>query len=1023
MKGVIAALCCVLLSCCAKTIAQPICGFDQSNRALLQSGSLYKSRLSFNEQKLEKLIEEKKARKNHQEKEMHVFTVPVVVHVLHTGEAAGTLYNPSDEQLLEAIDYLNAVYDGTDPSLTPAGTDAAGDIGLRFVLAKRDPDCNSTTGIHRVDMSSNAEYVANGATNSDVSKDIAMKSPIAWDQSKYYNIYVVHKINGHDGTSGQFIAGYAYFPTSNIVDGTVMLATQMKAGSKTLAHEIGHAFNLYHPFEGSPHRGMCPAGQGDRVDDTDPVSFNASTSGVVDFTCRTGHNDCADADYNIRTESNFMNYTHCYTLFTPGQRDRMRASILLDERKGLLTSTGTIPTYEDPLCPPRINFEQQTAVLAKAGATANGCMKYHDYELKLTISGDPLQNATATLMVDPASTALEHGDFDFPGGKNIVFPGGSNDSRSFVLRVYDNGSSTEAMLLRLGFSVNNGGGIAEKGSAAPVMDISILPHDRSPVAPGTPATATVGLSAYHINNARLFDATLQQQKTQILYKAGELSAAGISAGSITAIRFFIEKRTTRAFTNLNIKMTQTDLSNLAENGSIRYAGNMTTVLSLPSYTTVNGWNVFTLTEPFSWDGSSNIALELCFDNGTAATGKADIVYAYSDGSNEDEGSMIEDATVNCAKNFALVGFYSDGIKPVVMFDYTMQGNLVENAEAVSEEAYLGPYNEVYFYSRSQPEKIIAKIKNLSDWDYGCTTVDIDRAGDGAEPFWDNLPAQYLARKTFFVTPQHNNPSGSYEITLYYTRTEKSGYETTTGKSWTDVKMVKTEIPVQAITPASPETDKVNINSAVERGVFGEAYTVHAAFHTGLSGFSIGAVDAVLPVSWLDFEAANKEGNVALRWSTATEENNGHFEVEVSSDGIHFTTVGTLPSKGNSNMPVTYDYLHLQPQAGKLYYRIRQVDKDAKSSYSGTIAIYVTANTRTTPLLYPVPAGNNITIHFGKPTANVFIDIFSSDMKRVFAEKISEMMLTRTIATGAWAAGTYIVRITTPKNSYVLRFVK
>ncbi len=1023
MKGVIAALCSVLLSCCAKTIAQPICGFDQSNRALLQSDPLYRSHLIFNEQKISKLIEEKKAGRNHQEKEMHVFTVPVVVHVLHTGEEVGTPYNPSDEQLLEAIDYLNAVYDGTHPSLTPAGTDAAGDIGLRFVLAKRDPYCNPTTGIHRIDMSSNPEYVSNGATNSDINKDIAMKSPIVWDRDKYYNIYVVHKINGHDGTSGQFIAGYAYFPTFSIVDGTVMLATQMKAGSKTLAHEIGHAFNLYHPFEGSSGRDVCPTGQGDRVNDTDPVSFNASTSGVVDFTCRTGYNDCAGADYNIRTESNFMNYTHCYTLFTPGQRDRMRASILLEERKGLLISAGAAPTYENPSCAPRINFEQQTAVLAKSGTIVNGCTKYDDYELKLTIGGDPLQNATVTLMVDPASTALEHGDFDFPAGNNIVFPAGSNNSRSFVLRIYGNGSSTEAKLLRLDFVLNNGGGVAEKGSAAPVMDISILPYDYSPVVSGTPATATVGSSSYQINNARLFDATLKQQKTQILYKAGELSAAGVSAGSITAIRFFIAKHTTRAFTNLNIKMAQTDLSNLAENGSIRYAGNTTTVLSLPSYATVNGWNVFTFTEPFSWNGTSNIALELCFDNPTVATGTPDIIYAYSDGSREDEGSMIEDATVNCTKSFARVGFYSNGVKPVVMLDYTMQGNSVENAEAVSEEVYLGPYNEVYFYSRSQPKKIIAKISNLSDWDYGCTTVNIDRAGDGAEPFWNHLPAQYIARKTFFVTPQHNNPSGSYEITLYYTGAEKAGYETATGKNWTDVKMVKTEIPVQAVTPATPETDKVNINPAVEHGSFGEEYTLQAAFNTGFSGFSIGALEAVLPVSWLDFEAVNKDGNVALRWSTALEQNNSYFEVQVSSDGIHFTTVGTLSSKGNSNMPVTYDYLHLQPQTGKLYYRIKQVDKDGKSSYSSTIAIYITASTRTSPLLYPVPAGNNITIHLGKPATNVFIEVFSSDMKRVFAEKVSEMMLTRTIATGAWAAGTYIVRITAPKNSYVLRFVK
>ncbi|HRQ52583.1 MAG TPA: M43 family zinc metalloprotease, partial [Agriterribacter sp.] len=314
MKGVIAAFSCVLLSGTC-SLAQPVCGFDQSDYALRQADPVYKSQVTLNEQKIEQLIFRRKAEQRFQKKEMGIFTIPVVVHVLHTGEPVGTPFNPSDEQILGAIDYLNAIYNGTHASLTPAGTDAAGDLGLRFALAGRDPDCNPTTGIHRVDMSLNAAYVANGASSNNSSLDEAMKAPVVWDRSRYYNIYVVNKINGKDGSAGQFIAGYAYFPTSNIVDGIVMLATQMKAGSKTLSHEMGHAFNLYHPFEGSANRNMCPAGSGDHVDDTDPVSFNAGVSGVVDFTCRTGNNSCIDQPYNIRTESNFMSYTDCYTLF------------------------------------------------------------------------------------------------------------------------------------------------------------------------------------------------------------------------------------------------------------------------------------------------------------------------------------------------------------------------------------------------------------------------------------------------------------------------------------------------------------------------------------------------------------------------------------------------------------------------------------------------------------------------------------------------------------------------------------
>lgn len=421
--------------------------------------------------------------------------------------------------------------------------------------------------------------------------------------------------------------------------------------------------------------------------------------------------------------------------------------------------------------------------------------------------------------------------------------------------------------------------------------------------------------------------------------------------------------------------------------------------------------------------ASNIAVELCFDNGAAAAGATDVVYAYSDGSDEEQGSMIEDKTVSCSQNFALAGFYGNGVKPVIMLDYTMRGNPVGNSIAASKEEYLGPYNELYFYDKLQPQKIIAKIKNLSAWDYGCTTVSIDREGNAVAPFWNNIPAQSLTLKTFYVTPQNNNVSGSYEITLYYTDAEKRGYEMATGNSWSDVKMIKTEIPVSSVTPATPEVNKVKINAVVEHGSFGEDHMVQAAFNRGFSGFSIGALDAALPVSWLSFEAISRDEGVKLHWSTAMEFNNSYFDVQASTNGANYISIGTLPSKGNSNTAVDYEYFHLRPQSGKMYYRIRQVDQDGKSTYSRIIEVYITGSSNRQPSLYPVPTGNNITINFGKPVANATIEVLSSDMKPVYTAKINSTLLTKTIYTGNWAAGTYIVRLTAGKDSYVLRFVK
>jgi hypothetical protein len=91
--------------------------------------------------------------------------------------------------------------------------------------------------------------------------------------------------------------------------------------------------------------------------------------------------------------------------------------------------------------------------------------------------------------------------------------------------------------------------------------------------------------------------------------------------------------------------------------------------------------------------------------------------------------------------------------------------------------------------------------------------------------------------------------------------------------------------------------------------------------------------APLPINLIKFEVDALSTSVLLSFSTATERNNSHFEIERSSDGNTFTKIGEVRGAGNSNTIQSYTFEDRQPLKGINYYRLRQVDFDGQSSYS------------------------------------------------------------------------------------------
>ena len=109
---------------------------------------------------------------------------------------------------------------------------------------------------------------------------------------------------------------------------------------------------------------------------------------------------------------------------------------------------------------------------------------------------------------------------------------------------------------------------------------------------------------------------------------------------------------------------------------------------------------------------------------------------------------------------------------------------------------------------------------------------------------------------------------------------------------------------------------------------------HSSSDTSIN--CVGCSVAPLPVDLTYFEAQPSINHTAfLSWSTASEINNSHFEIERSYDGRVFETVGEVAGNGNSQHLIRYSYTDqaISPSENTAFYRLKQVDFDGAFEYS------------------------------------------------------------------------------------------
>ncbi|WP_066757278.1 zinc-dependent metalloprotease [Crocinitomix algicola] len=276
------------------------------------------------------------------------FIIPVVVHILHdNGEG-----NISYEQVQSGIDMLNEDFnrENSDADETRDTEEApflssAADMGIRFELAKIDPDGNCTNGIQRRNVGS-LSYNSNNRQ-----KHYSTGGLDAWNRNYYMNIWIVNSIESEGGVT----LGYAEFPYSGgssnygvIIRHDAYGDVGTASGDRTLTHEIGHCLGLLHTFQGGCHMGSCSS-NGDYCCDTPPVVS-------AQWSCDTEQNTCDEIPsgdpYGFDAKDqfeNFMSYSPCQNMYSNDQKDIVINNLntigflenLVDPDHHVLTGVGT----------------------------------------------------------------------------------------------------------------------------------------------------------------------------------------------------------------------------------------------------------------------------------------------------------------------------------------------------------------------------------------------------------------------------------------------------------------------------------------------------------------------------------------------------------------------------------------------------------------------------------------------------------------------------------------------------------
>ncbi len=806
-----------------------------------------------------------------------IYNIPVVVHIVHNGDAVGTGENISDAQALSQIQVMNE--DFRRMAGSPGGSNTTGlavDVEINFCMAEVDPNGASTNGIvrHNITPYSNNVADTDGAdweTRNDVE---TMKAATQWDPTQYLNMWTIRP-GGNDLNAGGLngLLGYAQFPdntpnlgglnpsggaanTDGVVagynvmgtiaenDGTFIMHGTYNLG-RTMTHEVGHWVGLRHVW-----------GDGDcSVDDFCADTPNAANP---NYNCNVV-DSCTGSAGNDQVQ-NYMDYSNdaCMDTFTQDQKDRIQAIMGASPRRVELTSStacSIAPTiYIASTLPNNIN----------EGSDCN----YTDITIDLGIAVG--SSASTTVSLTNTGTATENVDFEFLNNSATIAQGATAPSNAITLRIHNDGLVEADETIVLGLDINTTGNAV---AATNDYNVNIINDDE---AVGTTNTVT------YFNDD--FD---DQDYTDWTFTDSDND--GNNWGNPTVI------------TNTNTGEAITPLYSLISrswSGSALTPDNwaVSPAIDLSSATGTVTLSWITQVAAFAWDEEKySVHVGTTNDIATLVNAPTSLTETLGDAGNTgaptphtlDISALAGEAQVYVALRHWDVTDQDF----ISVDDLKVTATLPTNVQTTINSATADNVNVdgtgTTFFTDSNSGDVMIDVDNTGGFDYGCTTVEVSRdvatAGADAVMYQDANVTNYVTAKTFGVATANVSGSDNASVSFYFTEAEIAGWETVTGNNRSDL-FVKKE-------GTTDETTAITITS------FGTHLKLSASFTTGIDGtFYFGVQQALLSANDFSFENS---------FSISPNPNNGTFAVKFNG-AAGKVTLNVFDIRGRSVLSNAYN---------------------------------------------------------------------------------------------------------------------